>query len=158
MYSTIDAGAQSSGGQTDATSVNLYRRRYGFIGGSTSATQDYGTPLSLQGNPDQDSVVNHPVWAGDEWNHVLVYVNNNTQTVRLWHAVRGDLPVLVINADGTADLGNRAGNYTGVQLVFRLEDKFPDEANRLDTFAVYSELIASDDVINFPGGFVPPGA
>lgn len=161
-FQTIDAGPQSSGGLTDATSDALFKRRYGFWNKTEVGTEDYGSPLSAQGQPDPDSSINGIVWAPDAWNVVEVYVNEATDTVKVWHAVYGDQPRLVISATGSAttgelpgaDLGNRAGNYTGAQLLPRLEERDGD-ATREDTYAIYRELLASDNLINFPGGFTP---
>lgn len=147
----IDAGPQSSGGQTDATSCALFKRRYGPMHYSFSGTNNYGTSLAAQGNPDPDAATNGAVWQADAWNVIEVYVNENTQTVKVWHAKRGDSPKLVVNENGTADIGSRAGNYTGAQLLPRLEELAPD-TSRQDTYAIYSEIIASDNFINFPGG------
>ncbi|MGH8176151.1 MAG: hypothetical protein ACREV5_07830, partial [Steroidobacter sp.] len=55
-----------------------------------------------------------------------------------------------MNFVGTADLGDRAGNYSGVQLLPRLEELAAD-STREDTYAVYDEIIASDQFIEFPG-------
>ncbi|HEY7640184.1 MAG TPA: hypothetical protein VH814_10700 [Steroidobacteraceae bacterium] len=153
--SGIDAGPQSESGKTDANDCNLFRRRFGPMHYTTSATTSYGTPLSAQGNPDAIAAVNAAPWAPDAWNVVEVYVNENEQTVRIWHAIRGNPPKLVVDETGTGDIGHRDGNYTGVQLLPRLEERLGD-STRQDTYAIYDELIASDQIIKFPGGFLPP--
>jgi hypothetical protein len=153
--SGIDAGPQSNGSATDATSCDLFKRRFGPMQYSTSVTSNYGTPLSQQGNPDAIAAINGAPWVPDAWNVIEVYVNENEQTVKVWHAARGNPPKLVINEVGTGDIGHREDNYTGVQLLPRLEERLADP-NRQDTYALYDELIASDDVIKFPGGFTPP--
>jgi hypothetical protein len=153
--SGIDAGPQSDGGATDATSCDLFKRRFGPMQYSTNATANYGTPLSAQGNPDPIAAVNGAPWVPDAWNVIEVYINESEQTVKVWHAARGNPPKLVINDVGTGDIGHREENYTGVQLLPRLEERMGD-ASRQDTYALYDELIASDDIIKFPGGFTPP--
>lgn len=156
-YSTIDAGPQSDGlGGTDANNQDLFERRYGYLIGYQDGTTNYGTPLSAQGQPDPDQSVNGPTWVADAWNVVEFYIDYTTQTLRMWHAVYGQAPRLVINADGTADLGNRTDNYTGAQLLPRLEERLAD-ATREDTYVIYDEVLASNNPINFPGGFSPPG-
>lgn len=154
-FQTIDAGPQSEGGLTDATSQSLFERRYGFFDQHMSGTTTYGGgTLEAQGQPDPDGAVNGIVWVEDAYNVVEVYVNEATDTVKVWHAEYGDPPRLVINAVGTADLGNRAGNYTGAQLLPRLEEREGD-AGREDTYAIYGELLGSSSLIKFPGGFTP---
>lgn len=149
----IDAGPQSSGGQTDATSCALFKRRYGPMHYSFSGTTTYGGgTLTAQGNPDPNAAVNGAVWAPDAWNVIEVYVDDapgSADTVKIWHAKRGDAPKLLINSQGI-NLGDRPDNYTGVQLVPRLEELAPD-SSRQDTYAIYSEIIASDNFIAFPG-------
>jgi hypothetical protein len=158
FLSTIDAGPQSDGaGGTDSNTVALYKRRYGFIYDLQSGTTNYGTPLSAQGQPDADSAINGAAWFADDWNTLQFYVNQSTNTVKVWHARRGDPPGLIIDGTGTADLGNRSGNWTGAQLLPRLEERISD-LTRQDTYAMYAEVIGSDNLINFPGGFVPPSA
>lgn len=152
-FQTIDAGPQSEGGLTDATSQSLFERRHGFLDQHMSGTTNYGGgTLEAQGQPDPDGAVNGIVWIEDAWNVVEVYVNEATDTVRVWHAEYGLQPDLVINAEGTADLGNRAGNYTGAQLLPRLEEREGD-VGREDTYAIYGELLGSTNFIEFPGGF-----
>ncbi|HEY7378243.1 MAG TPA: hypothetical protein VH542_06135 [Steroidobacteraceae bacterium] len=147
----IDAGPQASGGQTDATSCALFKRRYGPMQYSFSGTNSYGGgTLTAQGNPDPDAAVNGEVWAPDAWNVVEVYIDQPSQTIKIWHAKRGDAPKLVINQAGSADLGNNSQNYTGVQLLPRLEELTGD-SSRQDTYAIYDEIIASTQFINFPG-------
>jgi hypothetical protein len=70
--------------------------------------------------------------------------------LKLWHAVYGEQPKLVLSYVGNADIGARANNYTGVQLLPRLEELAPD-STRQDTYAIYAEIIASDQFIAFPG-------
>lgn len=149
----IDAGPQSSGGQTDATSCALFKRRYGPMHYSFSGTTNYGSAtLSAQGNPDPDAAMNGAAWVPDAWNVIEVYVEDapgSADTVKIWHAKRGDAPKLVMSSTGL-NLGDQANNYTGVQLVPRLEELAAD-SSRQDTYAIYSEIIASDNFINFPG-------
>lgn len=153
--SAIDAGPQSEGGKTDDTDCNLFKRRFGPLQYSTPATTNYGGgTLSAQGNPDPMSAMNGAAWVPDAWNVIEVYINESEQTVRIWHAVRGSPPKLVIDATGNADIGHRENNYTGVQLLPRLEERAAD-STRQDTYALYDELIASDQIIKFPGGFTP---
>jgi hypothetical protein len=155
-FQTIDAGPQSDGlGNTDVNNQDLYERRYGFLRSIQDGTTNYGTPLSAQGQPDADQAINGIVWVEDAWNVVEVYVNEATQTIRLWHAQYGQQPRLVIDADGTADVGSHSWNWTGVQLLPRLEERIAD-ATRQDTYAIYAELIASSDAIDYPGGFALP--
>jgi hypothetical protein len=149
----IDAGPQSSGGQTDATSCSLFKRRYGPMHYSFQGTVNYGGgTLSAQGNPDASAGVNGAVWAPDAWNVVEVYINDaagSTDTVKIWHAKRGDPPKLAINSTNL-NLGDGAmGNYTGVQLMPRLEELAAD-SSRQDTYVIYGEVIASDNFIDFP--------
>jgi hypothetical protein len=146
----IDAGPQSSGGQTDATSCALFKRRYGPVHYAFSGTNKYGGgTLTQQGNPDPDAAQSGAVWAADDWNVIEVFVDETTNTVKLWHARRGGAPKLVYNEVGSADLGHRAGNYTGVQLLPRLEELASD-SSRQDTYAIYDEIIASSQFIPFP--------
>jgi hypothetical protein len=149
----IDAGPQSSGGQTDATSCALFKRRYGPMHYSMSGTNNYGGgTLTAQGNPDPNAAINGAVWTPDAWNVIEVYVEDApgpNDTVKVWHAVRGSPPKLVTSSTGI-DLGDQANNYTGVQLVPRLEQLVAD-STRQDTYAIYSEIIASDNFIEFPG-------
>ena len=149
----VDAGPQSEHGGTDADNCDLFRRRYGML---YSHYKKYpviygrGT-VSQQGYPDPESSRNGIFWIPDTWNVIEIYVSEPAQTVKIWHARRGDPPRLVVEAIGSANLGSRAGNYTGVQLLPRLEEMAPDLA-RKRTYAIYDELIASQDPIPFPGG------
>ncbi|HKS58875.1 MAG TPA: hypothetical protein VJS12_26525 [Steroidobacteraceae bacterium] len=142
----INAGPQSSGGQTDATSCALYKRRYGPVHYDFSTPNSYGDTLVA----DPDAAMNGGAWVPDAWNVVEVQVDANTQTLKLWHAVYGNQPKLVLSYSGNADIGARANNYTGVQLLPRLEELAPD-STRQDTYAIYAEIIASDQFIAFPG-------
>ena len=150
----IDAGPQSNGSQTDATSCALFKRRYGPMNYSFSGTTDYGAgTLSAQGNPDPDAALNGVTWVPDDWNVIEVYVDDEpgtNDTVKIWHARRGNPPKLLISSTGI-DLGDDPRNYTGVQLVPRLEEMAPDPT-RQDTYTIYDEVIASDNFIEFPGG------
>jgi hypothetical protein len=147
----INAGPQSSGGNTDANNCSLFKRRYGPMQYSFSGTNSYGGgTLTAQGNPDPDAAVNGAAWIPDAWNVIEVFIDQPSQTVKVWHAKRGDPPKLVINQVGTADLGNNPQNYTGVQLLPRLEELTGD-SSRQDTYAIYGEIIASTQFINFPG-------
>jgi len=150
---TIDAGPQSEGGQTDATSCDLFRRRYGMFHSYYKRNPvRYGEgTVTEQGYPEPESSRHGIVWIPDAWNVIEIYVNEATQTVRMWHAKRGDPPRLVIDAVGNANLGRREGNYTGVQLLPRLEERAPDPTREV-TYAIYDELIASTEPIPFPGG------
>jgi hypothetical protein len=150
---TVDAGPQSEGGKTDANSCDLFRRRYGmFYSYYKRHPVLYGQgTVSEQGYPEQESSRNGIVWIPDAWNVIEIYVNETEQTVKMWHARRGDPPRLVIEAIGTANMGFREGNYTGAQLLPRLEERAPDPT-REPTYAVYDELIASEKPIPFPGG------
>jgi hypothetical protein len=149
----IDAGPQSSGGQTDATSCALFKRRYGPLHYSMSGSNDYGAgTLTAQGNPDPNSAINGAVWTPDAWNVIEVYVEDAVgpnDTIKVWHAVRGNQPKLLTSVTGI-DLGDQPNNYTGVQLVPRLEQLVAD-STRQDTYAIYGEVIASDNFIAFPG-------
>jgi chitodextrinase len=157
-FQTIDAGPQSDGlGNTDVNNQDLYERRYGFLRSIQDGTTNYGTSLSAQGQPDAEQAINGIVWVEDAWNVVEVYVNEATQTIRLWHAQYGQQPKLVIDAPGTADVGSHSWNWTGVQLLPRLEERIAD-ATRQDTYAIYAEVIASASPIKFPGDFSLPAA
>jgi hypothetical protein len=148
----VDAGPQSEGGQTDATSCALFKRRYGPTYGSFTGTVKYGEgTLTEQGNPEPEAAINGITWVPDAWNVVEVYVNEDAQTVKLWHAKRGDAPRLVIDKVGDADIGHRENNYTGAQILPRLEERAPD-STRQDSYAIYDEIIASDNPVVFPGG------
>jgi hypothetical protein len=151
---TVDGGPQAEGAQTDATSCDLFRRRYGmFYSHYKRNPVLYGNgTVSEQGYPDPESSKHGAVWVPDAWNVIEIYVNETAQTVKIWHARRGDAPRLVVEAVGTANLGFREGNYTGVQLLPRLEERAPDPT-REKTYAIYDELIASTEPIPFPGGF-----
>jgi hypothetical protein len=150
---TVDAGPQAEGGQTDATSCDLFRRRYGmFYSHYKRNPVIYGQgTVSEQGYPEPESSRHGIVWIPDAWNVIEIYVNEPAQTVKIWHARRGDPPRLVIDAVGNANLGHREGNYTGVQLLPRLEERAPDLTREV-TYAIYDELIASSEPIPFPGG------
>jgi hypothetical protein len=150
---TVDAGPQAEGGETDATSCNLFRRRYGMFHSHYKRNPvRYGQgTVSEQGYPDPESSRHGIVWIPDAWNVIEIYVNEPAQTVQMWHARRGDPPRLVIDAVGNANLGHREGNYTGVQLLPRLEERAPDPTREV-TYAIYDELIASSEPIPFPGG------
>jgi hypothetical protein len=150
---TVDAGPQSEGGRTDATSCDLFRRRYGMVHSyykRNPVLYGKGT-VSEQGYPEPESSRHAIMWIPDAWNVIEIYVNEQAQTVRMWHAKRGDPPRLVIDAIGDAGLGHREGNYTGVQLLPRLEERAPDPTREI-TYAIYDELIASSEPIPFPGG------
>jgi hypothetical protein len=149
----VDGGPQAEGGQTDATSCDLFRRRYGmFHSYYTRNPVRYGEgTVSEQGYPEPESSRHGIVWIPDAWNVIEIYVNEPAQTVKMWHAKRGDPPRLVIDAVGDANLGNREGNYTGMQLLPRLEERAPDPTREV-TYAIYDELIASSEPIPFPGG------
>lgn len=138
------------GGQSDTSTCAAYKRRYGPVHYNFTGINSYGTTLV----PDPDAAVSGATWAPDAWNVVEVFIDYDTQTFKMWHAVYGETPKLVMNYAGNADLGNRAGNYSGVQLVPRLEELIPDPT-RQNTYAIYGEIIASDQAINFPGGFAP---
>ena len=142
----IDGGPQSSGGQSDATSCALYKRRYGPVHYDFSTPNSYGSTLVA----DPDAALNGATWVPDAWNVVEVFIDYPNQTLKLWHAVYGEQPKLVLNYVGNADIGNRTNNYTGVQLLPRLEELAPDPT-RQDTYAIYDEIIASDQFIAFPG-------
>jgi hypothetical protein len=142
----IDAGPQSSGGQTDATSCALFKKRYGPVHYDFSTPNSYGNTLAV----DPDAAANGAAWVPDAWNVVEVQVDYNTQTMKIWHAVYGSEPKLALSYVGNADIGNRINNYTGVQLLPRLEELAPD-STRQDTYAIYAEIIASDQFIPFPG-------
>jgi len=150
---TVDAGPQSEGGKTDATSCDLFRRRYGMFHSYYKhhpVLYGKGT-VSEQGYPETESSRNAIVWIPDAWNVIEIYVNETEQTVKIWHARRGNPPRLVIEAIGTANMGFRDGNYTGAQLLPRLEERAPDPTREV-TYALYDELIASERPIPFPGG------
>jgi hypothetical protein len=150
---TVDGGPQVEGGHTDATSCDLFRRRYGMLYSHYKRHPTlYGKgTLSAQGYPDPESARNGILWIPDAWNVIEIYVNEPAQTVRIWHAKRGDAPRLVVDAVGDANLGHREENYTGVQLLPRLEERAPDPTREV-TYAIYDELIASSEPIPFPGG------
>jgi hypothetical protein len=150
---TVDAGPQYEDGKTDANSCGLFRRRYGMMHSYYKrhpVIYGRGT-VSEQGYPEPESSRNGIVWAADAWNVIEIYVNEPAQTVRMWHARRGDPPRLVIDAVGTANMGFRHGNYAGAQLLPRLEERAPD-LTREATYAIYDEIIASSEPIPFPGG------
>ncbi len=149
----VDAGPQAEGGQTDATSCDLFRRRYGMFHSYYKRNPvRYGEgTVSAQGYPEPESSRHGIVWIPDAWNVIEIYVNEPAQTVKMWHARRGDPPRLVIDAVGDANLGHREGNYTGAQLLPRLEERAPDPTREV-TYAIYDELIASSEPIPFPGG------
>lgn len=128
------------------------RRRYGPLHYSFSGTNNYGTSLSVQGNPDPEAAVNGVTWVPDAWNVVEVEIDAENDTFRLWHAVRGNPPKLVHEWVGNANIGERTDNYRGAQLLPRLEQLIADPT-REDTFVDYAELIASDEPIDFPGGY-----
>lgn len=150
---TVDAGPQAEGGQTDATSCDLFRRRYGMFHSYYKRNPvRYGEgTVSEQGYPERESSRHGIVWIPDAWNVIEIYVNEPAQTVKMWHAKRGDPPRLVIDEVGTANLGRREGNYTGAQFLPRLEERAPDPTREV-TYAIYDELIASSEPIPFPGG------
>lgn len=151
--SAVDAGPQTEGPRNDSNSCDLFRRRYGlFYSHVRQNPVAYGRgTVSQQGYPDPESSKNGSVWAPDAWNVIEIYVNEPAQTVKVWHAVRGQPPKLIIDQAGTADMGYRERNYTGVQLLPRLEERAPDPT-RESTYAIYDELIASSRPIPFPGG------
>lgn len=143
-------------GETVTTNADA-RRRYGPLQYSFPGTNNYGGgTLTAQGNPDAECSVNGVAWVPDAINVVEIFVDADADTVQMWHAVRGEAPTLVHSYVGTAELGQRTTNYTGAQLLPRLEQLIAD-ATREDTFVDYGEVIASDDPIEFPGGFFPPG-
>lgn len=150
---TIDAGPQKEGIKTDATSCDLFRRRYGmFYSYYRRHPPVWGEgTLTEQGYPEPESARSAILWVPDAWNVIEIYVNEPEQTVKMWHAKRGDPPRLVVDAVGTADMGTREGNYTGAQLLPRLEQRAPDPG-RETTYAIYDEIIASTEPIPFPGG------
>ena len=149
----VDAGPLREGGKTDANSCDLFRRRYGMLYSFYKQHPVFhgkGT-VRQQGYPEPESSQYGINWIPDAWNVIQIYVNEPSQTVKVWHARRGDAPRLVVQEVGTADMGFREGNYTGAQLLPRLEERAADPT-REASFVIYDEIIASTFPIPFPGG------
>lgn len=149
----INAGPQTSGGDTDTTDIYLTKRRYGPLTYSQSGTKTYGGgTLTSQGQPDSDSAVSGVYAEADAYNHFLVWADLSADSYQVIHAVRGQPPRLFTSAIGMASLGGTGGNnYKGVQLLPRQEERDADGTQSIDTYAIYSEVLASDAPIHFPG-------
>jgi len=149
----VDAGPQLERGKTDANNCDLFRRRFGmFYSYYKQHPVFYGKgTVSEQGYPEAESARHGINWVPDAWNVIQIYVSEPSQTVKVWHARRGEAPRLVVQEIGTADMGFREGNYTGAQLLPRLEERAAD-TTREASFVIYDEIIASTSPIPFPGG------
>lgn len=149
----INAGPQTVGADTDTTDIYLTKRRYGPLTYSQSGTKTYGGgTLTSQGQPDADSAVSGVYAEADAYNHFLVWADLSADSYQVIHAVRGQPPRLFTSAIGMASLGGTGGNnYKGVQLLPRQEERDFDVSQSVDTYAIYSEVLASDAPIHFPG-------
>jgi hypothetical protein len=148
------------------TYMNFYDR-----GSPTSITtnshlrQRYGTDYQMLGSDNQGTnpdYQNAPRLVDNGWTVFEMYIDQVNQIVKIWMAPYGQPPVLVMGAMnariapvGTMDGGGASRQiYTGMQLL-----NYPNNVTNwptTDTFICYSEVVASDNPINFPGGLALP--
>jgi hypothetical protein len=110
-------------------------------------------------NPDYQ---NAPRLVANNWTVFEVYVDQISQVVKIWCAPYGSPPVLImgamnarIAAVGTMDgSGSPAKIYSGIQLLNYHNNVTNWPAS--DTFIAYTEIIGSDNPIQFPGGHSIP--
>ena len=142
-YTFWDGGPQSEGGETDATSRDLFERRWGVRRRSQDRT-----------DPDYANI---PQFEGGKWFTFTTYVNveGGNSVIKVWFAERGEPPILLY---GGIDTGIPSNNntYRVAHLISRAENttRWINE----DTFIVFDEVIVSDNPIDFPGGYALPYA
>lgn len=140
-YTFWDAGPQFEGNETDRTSRDLFERRWGVRRRNQDRT-----------DPDYADV---PRFEGGKWYTFETYVNveGSNTTVKVWFAERGQPPILLYGAMETS-LPTTSNTYRGAHLINRAENT--DVWVETDTFIIFDEIIASDEPINFPGGYDLP--
>jgi len=127
-----------------------WKQRHGYMSIGTVSDPDYA---------------NAPRIISNTWMTVEIYVDLVNDCVKIWMAPYGQAPKLIIgrnagNGDlpavGTIDGSNSNPKpiYTGAQLTNYANS--PTAWPSTDTFVCYDEVIASNNPINFPGGYSLP--
>ncbi len=159
----VDTGSPSS-----PSTMDDYRSRYGPF---TSDTPSFTTgsitgssSLAAAGWPQATSATAGVAWLRNEWMVVTVYVYGAANTVKVWASKYGDPPKLIcdtaqINFGGALDMGRGSTGYPGFQLTpFITGNANAAGASQPETWIDYSEIIASNNPIQHPGGYSLPGS
>lgn len=140
----MNAGPQSQGALNDTNSLPHFQRRYG--------------PLQYTDVATMADKANYPADIKADREYVILHkIDKVNDEIKIWMAEYGHQPFLV-SGRMAAGLSPNI-NYTGFQCLFR-----PDDGTNqvipggVDLTRNVDQIIVSDNIINFPGGFVPPYA
>jgi hypothetical protein len=145
----------------DITFLNFYDAGSPTVTNTTTLRQRYGHDDDTRNETTFNSdLAGSPLFPENDWIVFETYVDQVNDIVKIWAAPYGSAPVLVCGAMNAslpavgAEDGANDEIYTGVQHL-----NYPNTAEEwpeTDTRVCYTELIGSDDPINFPGGFSIP--
>lgn len=142
-HTFVDLGPQGAGAANDTNSLAWFQRRYGPVysqEGSWSAIGD---------------LANYPCMFKPDTYYVMLHkIDKVADEVKVWMAEYGKPPVLFTGA--MAAKLTASANYTGFQCLFRPTDGTNQAFSGEDLCQWVDQILISDDVINFPGGYVPP--
>lgn len=147
------------------TIMNFYDAGTPVVTNLNTLQQRYGINYSSRSDSilDPDVIVNAPRLLANRWHVFEAYVDQVNNVIKWWFAPYGLPPTLVMGAmqAGLPAVGTPDGAstnpqpiYTGVQFT-----NYPNTAlawPAVDTYVAYSEFIASDNPIPFPGGYTLP--
>ena len=157
--------AIDNGTPANPTTEAQFKDRYGPMNyGMVSGTSQASLLHTQANTPDPDAAKGGNPWARAQLNVIEIWVDLQSQSLKLWHAVRGGAPRLLINSQGDSFFGNRVmldnvGNVdgTGWSIIQLTPLVYTADGTNNPGYPIswidYSELIVSTNPIMFPGGF-----
>ncbi|MCE7901259.1 MAG: hypothetical protein DYH20_01065 [Gammaproteobacteria bacterium PRO9] len=137
----VDLGPQGVGGVNDSNNLAWFQRRYGPVrreAGRWSAIAD---------------IANYPVMFRPDTFYVILHkIDKVNDEVKVWMAEYGHPPVLFTGAMNAG----LTETYSGFQCLFRPTDGTNLPFSGGDLCQWVDQIIASDNMIAFPGGYQPP--
>jgi hypothetical protein len=152
------------------TDMASYLRRFGpFYQGMTGGTSQ-ASPLSTQGRPDPNAAIGGVTFNRGGITVVEVELDLPNDRARIWAGPHGQAPTLIgdtaldsatggLGLFGSRLNGGAGTGWSGIYLsnLIYTATGAQNPGYPTDAYTDYSEIIVSQEPINFPGGFVPPG-
>jgi len=93
-------------------------------------------------------------WEMDQWVVLLVYVNSKTRHAKIWGAVYGSAPRLLLDTDSSVNVlkANTDDHWRYIQLLNQSTNMEADSSRPIQ-HRWYDEIIVSKQPIMFPGGY-----
>ena len=154
---------------TPLTDQNSYKKRYGPLYAGMTGGSSQASKLSTQGVPDPDAAQGGVAFNRGGTTVVEVELDLPNDRCRVWAAWHGNAPKLICDSlldDGNmgralwgARVGSRGTGWSGIWLsnLIYTATGAQNPGYPTDAYTDYSEIVISQNPINFPGGFALPG-